>query len=285
MLRINDQISFDLPRNEDVYRCLVEFGILDKLLQDGIEVVFISNSDNLGATLDISILNYFIDAKLDFLMEVTPKTKLDIKGGSIIKTSNGLALLERAEVHSDDIIEFENISKFSYFNTNNLWINLRALKALYEKNNFKIPVIFNQKKHKTDSFVQFESAMGAGINLFEKASCIQVDRTRFFPVKKTSDLLLLRSNLVCKSKAGSLDWKKNTALPEIKLSEHYDSVGNFEQKFKVIPQFDSLEKLEVYGDFIFDENVMISGKVKLINNSSKTIVLKNKKISNQILEF
>ena len=36
---------------------------------------------------------------------------------------------------------------------------------------------------------------------------------------------------------------------------------------------------------IFDENVMISGKVKLINNSSKTIVLKNKKISNQILEF
>lgn len=285
MLTINNKVSFVPPGHADVYRCLVEYGILDKLLDDGIESVFISNSDNLGATLDVSILNYFIDSKLDFLMEVTPKTKLDVKGGSIIKTAKGLSLLERAEVHADDILEFEDISKFSYFNTNNLWLNLHSLKVLYETDKFEIPVIFNFKQTKDESFVQFESAMGSGISLFEKASCIQVDRTRFFPVKKTSDLLLLRSNLVCKNKTGGLDWSETRIFPEIKLSNHYSNIIDFEEKFKVIPRLDGLEKLEVLGEFIFEEDVDISGNVKLINKSSKAVTLKNRKISNQILEF
>ena len=285
MLKINNQVSYVPPGHADVYSCLVEFGILDKLIQDGIESIFISNSDNLGASLDVSILNYFIDSKLDFLMEVTAKTKLDVKGGSIIKTATGFSLLERAQLHPEDILEFEDISKFSLFNTNNLWINLRALKALYETNKFEIPVIFNFKQTEEESFVQFESAMGTGISLFEKVGCIQVDRTRFFPVKKTSDLLLLRSNLVSKTKTGCLDWKNNITLPEIILSNHYSNISDFEKKVKVIPKIDRLEKLEVFGEFIFEENVDISGTVKLINKSSNAVSLKNKKITNQILEF
>ena len=41
---------------------------------------------------------------------------------------------------------------------------------------------------------QLETAMGAAIGVFEGARAIRVPRSRFVPVKKTSDLLVLRSD-------------------------------------------------------------------------------------------
>ena len=46
--------------------------MLDKLLADGIVYMFVSNSDNLGATLDLDLLNYFADSDKSFIMEVRP---------------------------------------------------------------------------------------------------------------------------------------------------------------------------------------------------------------------
>ena len=42
--------------------------------------------------------------------------------------------------------------------------------------------------------IQIETAMGAAIGVFEGAGAIEVDRSRFLPVKATSDLLVLRSD-------------------------------------------------------------------------------------------
>jgi len=44
------------PGHGDVYESFYNAGVLQKLLDDGKEYVFISNIDNLGATVDISIL-------------------------------------------------------------------------------------------------------------------------------------------------------------------------------------------------------------------------------------
>lgn len=285
IFRINNEISYIPPGHADIYRCLIESEIIDLLLETNIEVVFISNSDNLGATLDLSLLNYFIDQSLDFLMEVTPKTKLDIKGGTIIKSENKVDLLERAEIHPEDITHFEDIKKFSYFNTNNIWLNLKALKTQFYKKEFNIPVIFNHKKYDKETFVQFESAMGCGLNLFEKAGCIEVDRSRFFPVKKTSDLLLIRSNIIEKTSEGTLVKKIKNKLPIIKLSSDYDEITVFEERFVEIPIFENLEELTIEGAFIFDENLVLGGKVSLINSSNKPILLAQKRIINEKIEF
>ena len=43
--------------------------------------------------------------------------------------------------------------------------------------------------------LQLETAVGAAMKCFEKANGIQVPRSRFLPVKKSSDLLLIMSNL------------------------------------------------------------------------------------------
>jgi len=44
------------PGHGDVYESFYNSGVLQTLLNNGKEYVFISNIDNLGATVDISIL-------------------------------------------------------------------------------------------------------------------------------------------------------------------------------------------------------------------------------------
>ncbi len=43
--------------------------MLQRLVAAGIEYLFVSNSDNLGATLDVDLLTYFADSGKAFLME------------------------------------------------------------------------------------------------------------------------------------------------------------------------------------------------------------------------
>ena len=55
------------------------------LVDKGRKYVFLSNIDNLGATVDLSILNYCLKSQVEFIMEVTDKTRADVKGGTLIQ--------------------------------------------------------------------------------------------------------------------------------------------------------------------------------------------------------
>jgi UTP--glucose-1-phosphate uridylyltransferase len=58
-------------------------------LEQGREYLFISNIDNLGATVDLNILSMLLtpnsSPKPQFVMEVTDKTNADVKGGTLIQ--------------------------------------------------------------------------------------------------------------------------------------------------------------------------------------------------------
>lgn len=60
-------------------------------LLDYFQYCFLSNIDNMGATVDLSILNFVLnasaagDAAPEFVMEVTDKTRADVKGGTLIQ--------------------------------------------------------------------------------------------------------------------------------------------------------------------------------------------------------
>jgi len=58
------------PGHGDIFPSLVGSGLLDHLLARGITYMFVSNSDNLGATVDLKLLQYFASEELSFLMEV-----------------------------------------------------------------------------------------------------------------------------------------------------------------------------------------------------------------------
>lgn len=58
------------PGHGDIYPSLLGSGMLERLRKAGITYVFVSNSDNLGATLDLDLLAYFAQSGDAFLMEV-----------------------------------------------------------------------------------------------------------------------------------------------------------------------------------------------------------------------
>ena len=75
--------------------------------------------------------------------------------------------------------------------------------------------------------IQLETASGAAIKNFQNAIGINVPRSRFLPVKKTSDLMLVMSNLY-ELKSGSLlmsEKRQFKTTPLIKLGdEHFKKV-------------------------------------------------------------
>lgn len=58
--------------------------MLDNLLSMGKKFIFVSNIDNLGATIDLDIINLLVNGHAgspapEFVMEVTDKTAADVK--------------------------------------------------------------------------------------------------------------------------------------------------------------------------------------------------------------
>ncbi|KAJ0043981.1 hypothetical protein Pint_18329 [Pistacia integerrima] len=250
-------------------------------------------------------------------MEVTPKTLADVKGGTLISYEGKVQLLEIAQVPDQHVNEFKSIEKFKIFNTNNLWVNLNAIKRLVEADALKMEIIPNPKAHsfflqKLSFFffwevdgvkvLQLETAAGAAIRFFDHAIGINVPRSRFLPVKATSDLLLVQSDLytladgfITRNPA-----RKNPTNPSIELGPEFkkvkicfsnavlldvSQVGNFLSRFKSIPSIIELDSLKVTGDVWFGANITLKGKVTIVAKPGVKLeipdraVLENKEIN------
>ncbi len=192
------------PGHGDVFWVIHELGILDDLLAKGIRYMFISNSDNLGATFDTRILGMMVRENLDMVMEVSKRTALDVKGGAIVKHGDRFRLLERAQVQESELSQFEDIDRFSVFNTNSIWVDLKSLKQRLLDHRFELPVIVNPKVVEDEPIIQLEMAMGAAIEIFDRVQLLHVPKSRFLPVKKVEDLIRLRSLVQCISESGHL---------------------------------------------------------------------------------
>ncbi|KAE8021910.1 hypothetical protein FH972_007757 [Carpinus fangiana] len=275
------------PGHGDVFPSLKNSGKLDALLAQGKEYVFIANSDNLGAVVDMKILNHLVHNKNEYCMEVTPKTLADVKGGTLISYEGRVQLLEIAQVPDEHVNEFKSIEKFKIFNTNNLWVNLKAIKRLVEADALKMEIIPNPKEVDGIKVLQLETAAGAAIRFFDNAIGINVPRSRFLPVKATSDLLLVQSDLY-KLEDGFVirnEARKNPANPSIELGPEFKKVGNFLSRFKSIPSIIELDSLKVVGDVWFGTGVTLKGKVIIVAKPGKKLeipdgaVIENKEIN------
>ena len=121
----NPVLEWNPPGHGDVYTALLTSGMLQRLLDNGVRYAFISNSDNLGARLDEALLGYFAHHRFPFMMEVAEKTPADIKGGHLARHNNGrLILREAAQCPKDELDAFQDIKRYRYFNTNNVWVNV-----------------------------------------------------------------------------------------------------------------------------------------------------------------
>ena len=154
--------------------------------------------DNVGAGVDLDILQMCLTGNQEFIMEVTEKTRADVKGGTLIQYGGKLRLLEVAQVPKEKLDDFMSVKKFNVFNTNNLWISLPAISRVVREKKLEMEIIVNPVSLNTEGspqLVQLVTAIGAAMKCFDNAVGLEVPRSRFLPVKKTSDLLLLMSNL------------------------------------------------------------------------------------------
>ena len=142
------------PGHGDLYPALVGSGTLEKLRAQGYRYMFVSNSDNLGATLDLKLLTWFARSAAPFAMEVREnafhhpvtiqspshcftrspshhpvtisqvceRTEADKKGGHLAKSvaTGELLLRESAQCAAEDEAAFQDVTRHKFFNTNNL---------------------------------------------------------------------------------------------------------------------------------------------------------------------
>lgn len=284
------------PGHGDLYESLNNSGLLDMFIKEGKEYMFVSNSDNLGAGVDLNILNYLMDVEAEkkapeFLMEVTDKTRADVKGGTLVNYDGKLRLLEIAQVPKDHVDEFKSVSKFKIFNTNNLWINIRAVRRVLDEEALHMEIIVNHKTtDKGINVIQLETASGAAIKSFNGAIGINVPRSRFLPVKTTSDLLLIMSNLFTQKKGylGMNPLRSFPSVPLVKLGNIFSKVSEFLKRFGNIPDCLELDHLTVSGDVTFGKGVILRGTVIIIANHGDRIdipagsILENKIVSGNL---
>lgn len=102
----------------------------------------------------------------------------------------------------------------------------------------------------------------------EKNVGINVPRSRFLPVKKTSDLLLVMSNLY-HMRNGSLSMSPLRMFPTtplVKLGDKdFAKVKDFLSRFATIPDILELDHLTVSGDVTFGRNVSLKVRIKFCN--------------------
>lgn len=279
------------PGHGDVFKSLYTSGLLDKLLNQGKEYLFISNIDNLAATVNFDILQHMVDTDAEFLMEVTDKTRADIKGGTLIEYEGHMRLLEIAQVPSNKVEEFKSIKRFKIFNTNNLWISIPAIKRVVESGLLnQIDIIANKKVVDGKSVLQLEIAAGAAIQFFKNSHGVNVPRERFLPVKSTSDLLLVQSDLYT-LKDGTLivnPQRQYPSVPVIKLGVEFKDTSSYIERFSGIPNILELDQLTVAGNVRFGSKVVLKGTVIIIANHGSRIdipsgsVLENKVVTGEL---
>ncbi len=275
----NPDLEWCPPGHGDLYPVLAGSGALDRLLAAGVQYLFVSNSDNLGATLDPRLLKWFADSGAPFAMEVTARTPSDRKGGHLAVRDGQLLLRESAQCPDADLDAFQDITRHRYFNTNNLWLRLDRLRdALAAAGGFlPLPVIQNKKTvdprdKKSPAVYQLETAMGAAIESFPDSAAIVVPRTRFAPVKTTGDLLTLRSDAYVIGDDGTVQLaaERGGIPPKVDLDDNYKLVDQLEAALtNGAPSLKNCTSLRVTGPFAFSSADVFTGDVALENPGSE----------------
>jgi UTP--glucose-1-phosphate uridylyltransferase len=268
------------PGHGDLYTALRGTGLLETLIDQGYERVFVSNSDNLGAVPDARIAGWFAETGTPFAIEAVRRTPSDKKGGHFARRKNDgrIVLRETAQTSPEDREALADLDRHRFCSTNNLWFDLRAMAEALEARHgiLGLPLIRNVKTvdpsdASTPEVIQVETAMGAAIEVFEGARTIEVGRNRFVPVKTTNDLLVLRSDVYDVGRDFVLE--PQASPPYVELDpEYYKLVPEFERRFpEGAPSLRGATSLTVGGDWTFGAKVTVTGDVALRTDAAEHV--------------
>lgn len=274
----NPELEWCPPGHGDVYLSLYISGILDSLLGNGIRYLFMSNIDNLGATVDVRIPLWMKQNQVPFVMEVAERCETDRKGGHLARYHCGelkgnLVLREVAMCPKEEAEEFQDIEKYRFFNTNSVWLDMQAWKKLLEERQglVDLPLIINRKPldphiPHSPGVIQLESAMGGAISSFANSVAVEVPRERFAPVKNLCDLLAVRSDAYEMTEEYGIRLAAGRSRPPIiKLDrDRFRRVEDLSRWFPAGPPgLLECESLSLNGPITFSKGVRCRGNVTI----------------------
>lgn len=176
------------PGHGDLPFALRRSGVLAKLREAGVSMIYMSNVDNLAATLDPAIIGAHLSTRRAISVEVADKVKGD-KGGAPARVDGVLQIVEGFRFPE----EFDQ-DAIPVFNTNSFVIDLSAIDREFPLSWFAVNKQVDGKKA-----VQFERLVGE-LTAFVPSSAIAVTREgedgRFMPVKDPPELDARRSAIV-----------------------------------------------------------------------------------------
>jgi len=228
-----------------------------------------------AAGVDARVASVMQRESLPFLMEVADRTDVDRKGGHLARRRGaGLILRDLAQTPPAEEEAFHDIERHRFFNTNTIWVDLRALEEGLGAPGagLDLPLIANHKRvdqydDTSPEVIQLETAMGAGISAFAGADARRVGRGRFDPVKSTAELLAVRSDayaLTADHRLALVPEREGRA-PIIELdAARFARQRDFDQRFPSgPPSLRECVRLVVRGDVTFGPDVVVRGSVHI----------------------
>ncbi|MDW8246232.1 MAG: UTP--glucose-1-phosphate uridylyltransferase [Sandaracinaceae bacterium] len=164
----------------DLPAALKKSGLLESFIKKGGKVLFVSNVDNVGATLEPAIIGWHLEHGAPLSIEVAPKKPGD-KGGAPAVVSGRTVIVEGFRFPPS----FDQDS-IQVFNTNTFTISADSIKE-------EIPLPYHpvEKTVKNQKVLQFERLLGE-LSFFIETRFLLVERegegSRFLPVKDVDEL-------------------------------------------------------------------------------------------------
>ena len=216
-----------------------------------------------------------------FLMEVADRRPEDRKGGHLgrYRSSGRWMLRELAHCPPNELADFQDIERFRYFNTNNIWWHLPSLWQVLESLHGlpQLPLILNRKlldplQPVSPPVYQLETAIGSAIEIFDQAAVVRVPRSRQIAIKHWSDLITIWSDAYVETPDGRivLHPERQGIAPVVQLDpRYYNSPERIRQFFPAgIPSLLRCDSLTVTGPVVFDATLPAEGDVALTGSAS-----------------
>jgi UTP--glucose-1-phosphate uridylyltransferase len=172
--------SLYAPGHGDLPFALKRAGLLERFRASGGRHLFMSNVDNLTATLDPAIIGAHIDGGAELTALVAEKHPGD-RGGAPARVAGRLEIVEGFRFPRD----FDQ-DQIPVFNTNTFVFDAERLEEPFDLDFFRV-----EKSVEGRDVLQFERLVGQ-LSAFLETSCLVVERTgpdaRFQPIKVPDDL-------------------------------------------------------------------------------------------------
>ena len=180
-----DTLVYAAPGHGDTLGRLRNSGLLAKLREKGVQHVLICNVDNLGATVDAELFGAHlenVDRGAAISVESVPRLEADT-GGCIAVVDDKPVIVEGFRLPED-----VSAADYPEFNTNTIWLDLRALEEPLELQWFEVRRKLALPSQEQLAIVQFEQLIGQATELVPSAYLCVSREKRFLPVKTREDL-------------------------------------------------------------------------------------------------